>query len=172
MGKGRERQIILKTDQRTVRLRGEHGGRKPFVRPERRKGVPRTGIGGTCGSSGSAYSCGGPFGSVSLGPTYRLNYPSGGSRSPKVSRARGDAEIAHWLEKLGLGQYAQRFSENDIGFALLPDLTDQQRDRGVARWRSGPEPGQRARTADHPQDGPAHRPPPWRAWWTKTVCKT
>jgi SAM domain (Sterile alpha motif) len=54
------------------------------------------------------------FGSVSLGPTYRLNYPSGGFRSPKVSLARGDAEIAHWLEKLGLGQYAQRFAENDI----------------------------------------------------------
>jgi hypothetical protein len=103
-----------------VSLPGEHGGRKPFVRPERRKGVPRTGIGGTCGSSGSAYSCGGPFGSVSLGPTYRLNYPSGGSRSPKVSSARGDAEIAHWLEKLGLRQCAQRFAENDISFAPCP----------------------------------------------------
>jgi SAM domain (Sterile alpha motif) len=33
--------------------------------------------------------------------------------------------IAEWLEKLGLGQYAQRFAENDISFAVLPDLTDQ-----------------------------------------------
>ncbi len=33
--------------------------------------------------------------------------------------------IADWLEKLGLGQYAQRFAENDITFAILPDLTDQ-----------------------------------------------
>jgi SAM domain (Sterile alpha motif) len=30
-----------------------------------------------------------------------------------------------WLEKLGLGQYAQRFAENDISFSVLPDLTDQ-----------------------------------------------
>jgi class 3 adenylate cyclase len=28
-------------------------------------------------------------------------------------------------EKLGLGQYTQRFAENDISFAVLPDLTDQ-----------------------------------------------
>ena len=34
-------------------------------------------------------------------------------------------QIADWLQKLGLGQYAQRFAENDISFAILPDLTDQ-----------------------------------------------
>jgi hypothetical protein len=34
-------------------------------------------------------------------------------------------QIADWLEKLGLGQYAQRFAENDIDFRVLPDLTDQ-----------------------------------------------
>ena len=34
-------------------------------------------------------------------------------------------QVADWLEKLGLGQYAQRFAENDISFAILPDLTDQ-----------------------------------------------
>ena len=33
-------------------------------------------------------------------------------------------QIAEWLEKLGLGQYAQRFAENDIDFALLAKLTD------------------------------------------------
>ena len=33
-------------------------------------------------------------------------------------------QIADWLEKLGLGQYAQR-SENDINFSILSDLTDQ-----------------------------------------------
>ena len=31
---------------------------------------------------------------------------------------------ADWLEKLGLGQYAQRFAENDINFVVLSDLTD------------------------------------------------
>ena len=34
-------------------------------------------------------------------------------------------EIADWLEKLGMSEYAQRFAENGIGFAALPDLTDQ-----------------------------------------------
>src|SRR6476660_8822541 len=34
-------------------------------------------------------------------------------------------QIAEWLHRLGLGQYAQRFAENDISFSILPDLTDQ-----------------------------------------------
>jgi class 3 adenylate cyclase len=33
-------------------------------------------------------------------------------------------QVADWLEKLGLGQYAQRFAENDIDFALLTKLTE------------------------------------------------
>ena len=42
-------------------------------------------------------------------------------------------QIADWLQKLGLGQYAQRFAENDINFAILPDLTDQDlKELGVA----------------------------------------
>jgi SAM domain (Sterile alpha motif) len=45
---------------------------------------------------------------------------------PKTIAHRNAAtEFAEWLEKLGLGQYAQRFAENDISFAVLPDLTDQ-----------------------------------------------
>src|SRR6516165_2765322 len=34
-------------------------------------------------------------------------------------------QIADWLQKLGLAQYAERFAENDITFAILPDVTDQ-----------------------------------------------
>jgi hypothetical protein len=34
-------------------------------------------------------------------------------------------QIADWLQKLGLGQYAQRVAENDITFSILPDLTEQ-----------------------------------------------
>ncbi len=34
-------------------------------------------------------------------------------------------QIADWLEKLGLGLYAQRFAENAIDLSVLPDLTDQ-----------------------------------------------
>ena len=42
-------------------------------------------------------------------------------------------QVADWLEKLGLGQYAQRFADNDISFSVLPDLTDQDlKDIGVS----------------------------------------
>jgi class 3 adenylate cyclase len=42
-------------------------------------------------------------------------------------------QIMDWLNKLGLGQYAQRFAENDITFVILPDLTDQDLEKiGVA----------------------------------------
>jgi class 3 adenylate cyclase/predicted ATPase len=42
-------------------------------------------------------------------------------------------QIADWLEKLGLSEYAQRFVENDIDFTLLPDLTDQDLEKiGIA----------------------------------------
>ena len=42
-------------------------------------------------------------------------------------------QIADLLQTLGLGQYAQRFAENDISFSILPDLTDQDlKELGVA----------------------------------------
>jgi SAM domain (Sterile alpha motif) len=42
-------------------------------------------------------------------------------------------DVADWLGKLGLGQYAERFAENDISFSVLPDLTDQDlKDIGVS----------------------------------------
>ncbi len=34
-------------------------------------------------------------------------------------------QVANWLEKLGFGQYAQRFAENDIDFSVLPHLTEE-----------------------------------------------
>ena len=34
-------------------------------------------------------------------------------------------QIADWLEKLGMSEYAQRFAENGINVAALPHLTDQ-----------------------------------------------
>ncbi|MDP3161519.1 MAG: adenylate/guanylate cyclase domain-containing protein [Reyranella sp.] len=41
-------------------------------------------------------------------------------------------EIAQWLEKLGLAEYAPRFQENRIDLSVLPDLTDQDlRDLGI-----------------------------------------
>ncbi len=42
-------------------------------------------------------------------------------------------QITDWLEKLGMSEYAQRFAENDIDMAVLPDLTDQHlKDLGVS----------------------------------------
>jgi len=42
-------------------------------------------------------------------------------------------QVADWLAKLGLGQYAQRFAENDINFDILADLTDQDlKDIGIS----------------------------------------
>jgi class 3 adenylate cyclase len=41
-------------------------------------------------------------------------------------------KIEDWLEQLGMAEYAQRFVENGIDFAVLPDLTDQDlKDIGV-----------------------------------------
>ena len=34
-------------------------------------------------------------------------------------------QVADWLEKLGMSEYAQRFAENDIDFTILDDLSDQ-----------------------------------------------
>jgi class 3 adenylate cyclase len=33
-------------------------------------------------------------------------------------------QVADWLEKLGMSEYAQRFAENDIDTSVLPHLTD------------------------------------------------
>jgi class 3 adenylate cyclase len=42
-------------------------------------------------------------------------------------------QIADWLEKLGMSEYAERFAENRIDFSVLPDVTDQHlKDLGIA----------------------------------------
>jgi class 3 adenylate cyclase/predicted ATPase len=38
-------------------------------------------------------------------------------------------QIADWLEKLGMSEYAHRFAENDIDIDVLSELTDQDFDR-------------------------------------------
>jgi SAM domain (Sterile alpha motif) len=41
-------------------------------------------------------------------------------------------EIADWLEKLGISEYAQRFAEHRLDFSVLRDLTDADlKDLGV-----------------------------------------
>jgi class 3 adenylate cyclase len=48
-------------------------------------------------------------------------------------------QIGDWLKKLGMSEYTQRLSENDIDFDILPALTDQDLEKlGVSlghRWR-------------------------------------
>src|SRR5262245_24062135 len=42
-------------------------------------------------------------------------------------------QIADWLEKLGMSEYAQPFVDNHIDFTILGDLTDQDLEKiGVA----------------------------------------
>jgi class 3 adenylate cyclase len=42
-------------------------------------------------------------------------------------------QIADWLKKLGMSEYAERFAENRIDLSVLPDLTDQHLEKlGVA----------------------------------------
>ena len=42
-------------------------------------------------------------------------------------------QMADWLEKLGMSEYAKPFAENDIDFTILGDLTDQDLEKiGVA----------------------------------------
>ena len=38
-------------------------------------------------------------------------------------------QIADWLEKLGMSEYAERFAENDIDVEVLNELTDKDFDR-------------------------------------------
>src|SRR6478752_10843040 len=42
-------------------------------------------------------------------------------------------QIAEWLKKLGMPEYIQRFTDNDIDFTILSDLTDQDLEKiGIA----------------------------------------
>jgi hypothetical protein len=41
-------------------------------------------------------------------------------------------QIADWLQKLDLGEYAERFAENKIDISVLPHITDQDlKDIGI-----------------------------------------
>ena len=58
--------------------------------------------------------------------------------------------IAAWLERLGLAQYAQAFTDNHVSLDLLPDLTDEDlKALGVVelgQWQSDPRRGRGAQT--------------------------
>jgi hypothetical protein len=74
-------------------------------------------------------------------------------------------QIADWLKKLGLGQYAQRFAENDSSFSILSDLTDQDLEKiGVAslghRRQLLREIANLRKTANAPPSAPSGPAPP------------
>src|SRR6516162_4966128 len=73
-------------------------------------------------------------------------------------------QIAEWLQKVGLGQYAQRFAENDISFSVLPDLTDQHlKELGVSlghRLQLLREIANLGKTVDAVTTAPPPPPPP------------
>ena len=73
-----------------------------------------------------------PVTSVSRQTIYRVKLSV--RRVPKPESEPGAAmkEIADWLKKLGMSEYAQRFAENGIDVSALPHLTDQDlKDIGV-----------------------------------------
>jgi class 3 adenylate cyclase/predicted ATPase len=68
-----------------------------------------------------------------MGDPRALGYAFSSSLCEWHQRGAAMQQVAEWLQKLGLGQYAQRFAENDISFVILPDLTDQDLEKiGVA----------------------------------------
>jgi class 3 adenylate cyclase len=78
-------------------------------------------------------------------------------------------DIAQWLEKLGMSEYARRFAENRIDLSVLPELTDQHlKDLEIPlgdrlkmlraiRELTDAVPAQPARTMPKPQDAAERR---------------
>ena len=81
-------------------------------------------------------------------------------------------EIADWLQKLGMSEYAERFAKNDIDTSVLRDLTDQDfKELGVSLGHrrkmlraiaelscAAPTSPQPALTEPKPQDTAERRP--------------
>ena len=74
-----------------------------------------------------------------LGDPPALGYAQGVYRITPDTAGSAMQQVAAWLQKLGLGQYAQRFAENDISFSILPHLTDLDlKELGVTSLRTLP----------------------------------
>src|SRR5580704_14622662 len=56
-----------------------------------------------------------------------------GARKALARRSSAVQQLADWLERLGISEYAERFAENKIDVSVLRHLTDQDlKDIGVA----------------------------------------
>src|SRR4026209_953427 len=74
---------------------------------------------------------------------------------PENQGAASIQQVTNWLEKLGLGQYAERFAENDIDFAVLAKLNDADlKELGVTSL------GHRKRLSEAIAERAAAAPPP------------
>ena len=58
-------------------------------------------------------------------PREALKPKRGAVSKAAAGRSSATQEVADWLEKLGMSEYAQRFAENDIDASVLPHLTYQ-----------------------------------------------
>ena len=61
-------------------------------------------------------------------------------------------QIADWLEKLGMAEYAQRFAENEVDISVLPHLSDHDlKELGVSLGHRRKMLGQRLPSSKTPQ---------------------
>ena len=60
----------------------------------------------------------------SIRKNIEIDYTSSGEIQHSFTTGQLVGQIADWLTKLDLGEYAQRFADNGIDFGVLPELTD------------------------------------------------
>jgi hypothetical protein len=66
----------------------------------------------------------------------------------KTAKPCAMQRIGEWLASLGLSEYAQRFSENDIDVSVLRHLTDQDLKELARCWRRLPSRRRSSDTSD------------------------
>jgi hypothetical protein len=70
---------------------------------------------------------------IMLSWTFRCKLSSQTRSAPTGPLLAAVQQIAEWLKKLAMSEYAERFVENKIDISVLPDLTEQHlKDLGIA----------------------------------------
>ena len=59
-------------------------------------------------------------------------------------------QIADWLEKLGLSEYAQRFADNAVDLSVVRDLTERASRTSAFYWASAQDTARHRRTLIRP----------------------
>ena len=113
------------TSRLEIALRGH--GDKPFARELRAAGIG-TGQRQRGGAAIGSKRRDGPCNLCldhRLASALRVPMLSAKKEAPGMSAEAGMADIGAWLEDLGLGRYADTFTENDIDLDVLADLSEQ-----------------------------------------------